>query len=119
MSPCPSRKCDSSTEQSLTLHDNNVLVKKKFPTNSRVNRRVGLWLPGGISTYVLFMINSVLLIGTGEYVTCLRYHHNIRNHLLDLMYSGICLMWPPVGPHVQWNLSNVVTYGTLCTVEPV
>ena len=28
------------------------------------------------------------------------------------MYSGTCLMWSPVGPHVQWNLSNVVTHGT-------
>ena len=28
------------------------------------------------------------------------------------MYSGTCLMWSPVGPHVQWNLSNVVTCGT-------
>ena len=27
----------------------------------------------------------------------------------DLMYSGTCLMWSPMGPHVQWNLSNVVT----------
>ena len=26
-------------------------------------------------------------------------------------------MWTPVGPHVQWNLSNVVTYGTSCIVE--
>ena len=33
--------------------------------------------------------------------------------------SETCLMWSPVGPHVQWNLSNVVTYGTSCTVEPV
>ena len=24
-----------------------------------------------------------------------------------------------MGPHVQWNLSNVVTCGTSCTVEPV
>ena len=28
-------------------------------------------------------------------------------------------MWSPVGPHVQRNLSNVVTYGTSCTVGPV
>ena len=28
-------------------------------------------------------------------------------------------MWSPVGPLVQWNLSNVVTCGTSCTVEPV
>ena len=27
-------------------------------------------------------------------------------------------MWSPVGPHVQWDLSNVVTCGTSCTVEP-
>ena len=27
-------------------------------------------------------------------------------------------MWSPMGPHVQWNMSNVVTYGTTCTVEP-
>ena len=40
-------------------------------------------------------------------------------HLWDLMYSGTCLMWSPVGPHVQWNLSTVVTYGTSCRVEPV
>ena len=40
-------------------------------------------------------------------------------HLRDLMYSGTCLMWSPMGPRVQWNLSNVVTYGTSCTVEPV
>ena len=25
----------------------------------------------------------------------------------------------PMGPHVQWNLSNVATCGTSCTVEPV
>ena len=48
------------------------------------------------------------------------YHHYVYcGELWDLMYSGTCLMWSPVGPHVQWNLSNVVTYGTLCTVEPV
>ena len=28
-------------------------------------------------------------------------------------------MWSHMGPHVQWNLSNVVAYGTSCTVEPV
>ena len=27
-------------------------------------------------------------------------------------------MWSPVGPHVQWDLSNVFTYGTSCTVGP-
>ena len=27
-------------------------------------------------------------------------------------------MWSPVEPHVQWNLSNVVTCGTSCTVGP-
>ena len=26
-------------------------------------------------------------------------------------------MWSPMGPHVQWDLSNVVTYGTSYTVE--
>ena len=56
-----------STEDSPIAHHNNVLVKK-FPTNSRVNRRVGLWLPGEIPTCVLVMINNVLLTGTGEYV---------------------------------------------------
>ena len=35
------------------------------------------------------------------------------------MYSGTCLMWSPMGPHVQLNLSNVVICGTSCTVEPV
>ena len=28
------------------------------------------------------------------------------------MYSGTRLVWSPVGPHVQWNPSSVVTYGT-------
>ena len=28
-------------------------------------------------------------------------------------------MWSPVGPHVQLDLSNVVTCGTSCTVGPV
>ena len=28
------------------------------------------------------------------------------------MYSGTCLLWSPMGPHVQWYLSNVVTYET-------
>ena len=36
-----------------------------------------------------------------------------------LTYDGPCLMWLLMGPHVQWNLSNVVTYGTSCTVEPL
>ena len=35
------------------------------------------------------------------------------------MYIETCLMWSPMGPHVQWNLSNVVTYGTSCTVGPL
>ena len=34
-------------------------------------------------------------------------------------FLSICLMWSPMGPRVQWNLSNVVTCGTSCTVEPV
>ena len=28
-------------------------------------------------------------------------------------------MWSPVRPHVQWDLSNVVTYETSCTVGPI
>ena len=28
-------------------------------------------------------------------------------------------MWSPMRPHVQWDLSNVVTYETSCTVGPV
>ena len=28
-------------------------------------------------------------------------------------------MWSPVGPHVQWDLSNVVTYGTCQIWSPV
>ena len=39
--------------------------------------------------------------------------------LWDLMYSGTCLMWSSVGPHIQWDLSNVVTCGTSSTVGPV
>ena len=46
-------------------------------------------------------------------------HLIVAGYLWDLMYSGTCLMWSPMGPHVQWNLSNVVTHGTSCTVEPV
>ena len=26
-------------------------------------------------------------------------------------------MWSPMGPRVQWDLSNEVTYGTSCTVQ--
>ena len=37
---------------------------------------------------------------------------NVATYVWDLMYSGTCLMWSPVGPHVQWNLSNAVTHGT-------
>ena len=32
------------------------------------------------------------------------------------MYSWTCLIWSPVGPHVQWDLSNMVTYICLAFV---
>ena len=35
------------------------------------------------------------------------------------MNSGTCLMWSPVGPHVQWNLSNVVSCGTCLIWSPM
>ena len=31
-------------------------------------------------------------------------------------YSGTCLMWSPMGPHVQWNLSHVDTFGILISL---
>ena len=35
---------------------------------------------------------------------------HVQWNMSNEVTRGTCLMWSPVGPHVQWDLSNVVTY---------
>ena len=50
-------------------------------------------------------------------LVCIIQHQHIC--MVYCKNNETCLMWSPMGPPVQWNLSNVVTYGTSCTVEHV